>query len=92
MNIPIAHIADYINNWITGMLEATENQSVESDKSYVVIKNWTNLAGNIVPLAIKGSDIYNSYNKHGMGQLPSWILRHENPEDFATRLFIYLTR
>lgn len=90
MEIPISVVANYINNWVTGLLEGSSSQSVEPDKKYVLIRNWCTPEGKIVSLSVKGSDIMDSYNKHGMGKLPSWITNHPAPENFARRVFLYL--
>ena len=90
MFIPMEIVADYINNWVTGMIEATDSQSVKSDAHYVLAKDWINSVGHVTELVVTGKEMMDSYNKHGRGQLPSWIVKHPSPEDFAKRIFLYL--
>lgn len=90
--IPLVLVANVINNWVTGMLESSTCGScdIDYDKKYVIFRDWVNMKGEVVSLTVKGSDIMDSYRKHGEGKLPSWILTHPYPEDFAKRVFIRL--
>ena len=92
MNISINIMLNKINTHLVRLIEREPSQSLEADAYYAVFKNWTCLDNVKRDIILSGTEIFESYHliNNLENNMPSWIKRQKNPEDFTMRLFLRL--